>query len=145
MVVTQQQSVELRIPCDAKYIVVARLVVGGVGARVGLSMDDIDDLKVAVSEACTHVIQHAFADSDTPEEPAVIALRFIPREKALQIEVEDYGAGFDADQIQAPNLSEPSMDQGLGLYLIGQMTDQVEVQSAPGSGTKVIMTKHVAR
>ncbi len=145
MVAIQPGSVELRIPCDAKYIAVARLVLAAVGARAGLNMDDIDDLKVAVSEACTNAIEHAFADSDSPEEPAAIALRFIPRETALQIEVEDYGTGFDADQIQAPNLQEPSVDQGLGLYLIQQLTDKVEVQSAPGSGTKVIMTKHVAR
>ena len=145
MAATHQGSVELRIPCDAKYIAVARLVVAGVGSRVGLNMDEIDDLKVAVSEACTNVIEHAFAACDTREGPAFIALRFVPRENALQVEVEDYGAGFDSDQIQAPSLSQPAVDQGLGLYLIGQLTDEVEVQSASGSGTKVIMTKYVAR
>ena len=145
MVNSQQQSVELRIPRDAKYIAVARLVVAGVGAKVGLSMDDIDDLKVAISEACTNVIEHACGDSETHQEADVVVMRFIPHENKLEVEVEDYGAGFDIEQLPEPELGLPSVDGGLGIYLIRQLTDDAEIESAPGSGTKVIMTKRLAR
>ncbi len=145
MVAIQGETVELRIPYDPKYIIVARLVAGGVGARAGLNIDDIDELKVAVSEACTNAIEHAANDTGTGPGPAVIVLRFTPRDDELQVEVEDYGAGFDLDQIKQPALNEPSIEGGLGLFLIHQLTDEVDIQSAPGSGTKVIMTKRRTR
>ena len=143
MASTQAETVELRIPCDPKYILVARLVTGGVGTRAGLTIDDIDDLKVAVSEACTNVTDHAFTNSDKLEGPATIVLRFTPRQKALQVEVEDYGAGFDPEQIHEAKPGTGGTEGGLGLYLIRQLTDELEIQSAPGSGTKLIMTKRL--
>ena len=63
--------------------------------------------------------------------------------RGLQVEVEDYGAGFDPDELPKPELDELSVDGGLGLYLISQLTDEVDIQSAPDSGTKVIMIKRV--
>jgi len=143
MAKAETETVELQIPCNPKYIAVARLVAAGVGARSGLSVDDIDDLKVAVSEACTNVIDHAFPDPEKAEHSTAISLRFTPRENGLQVEVEDYGAGFDPDDLPQPELYELSVDRGLGLYLINQLTDEVDIQSAPDSGTKIIMTKRV--
>jgi len=144
MVKVEVETIELKIPCDPKYIAVARLVAAGVGTRSGLTVDDIDDLKVAVSEACTNVIDHAFPDPEKTEQSTAISLRFTPREKGLEVEIEDYGAGFDPDQLPELELSEPPVNGGLGLYLISQLTDEVDIQSAPDSGTKVIMIKRVA-
>ncbi len=143
MAKAETETVELQIPCNPKYIAVARLVAAGVGARSGLSVDDIDDLKVAVSEACTNVIDHAFPDPEKTTQSTAISLRFTPREKGLQVEVEDYGVGFDPDDLPKPDLDELSVNGGLGLYLISQLTDEVDIQSAPDSGTKVIMIKRV--
>ncbi len=137
------ETVELQIPCDPKYIAVARLVTAGVAARSGLTIDDIDDLKVAVSEACTNVIDHAFPNLDKTKQSPVISLRFTPCEKGLQVEVEDYGVGFDPDDLPQLEIGKPSVNGGLGLYLISQLTDDVDIQSAPDSGTKVIMIKRV--
>ncbi len=137
--------VELLIPCDPQYLSVVRLVVAGIGGRAGLTIDDIDDLKVAVSEACTNTIDHAFADGEGAPQPATIMIRFAPRQGELRIEVEDVGQGFDPDRVPVRPDQPPSLEGGLGLYLIHQLTDSVEVQSAPGSGTKVIMTKRAAR
>ena len=142
----QTLAVELKIPCDPQYISVVRLVVAGVGARAGLTVDDIDDMKVAVSEACTNTIDHAFPDAESvPNSPAPIVIRFLPRPGELRVEVEDVGKGFEPDRVIAERAREPSVEGGLGLYLIQQLTDSVQVQSAPGSGTKVIMTKRTAR
>ena len=109
-------------------------------------MDDIDDMKVAVSEACTNTIDHAFpADDESSPKPSPVLIRFIPRPGELRVEVEDVGKGFDPDRIQVDLSKGPPVEGGLGLYLIHQLTDTAEVQSAPGSGTKVIMTKRSAR
>jgi len=138
-------EVELRIPCDPQYISVVRLVVAGIGARVGLTVDQIDDMKVAVSEACTNTIDHAFPSDESASPPVPITIRFVPREGELRVEVEDVGQGFEPDRVLAATGEPPSVEGGLGLYLIRQLADSVEVQSAPGSGTKVIMTKRAAR
>lgn len=141
----ERSPVELTIPCDPQYLSVVRLVVAGVGGRAGLTVDDIDDLKVAVSEACTNTIDHAFPDEEDSPQPASIMIRFIPRQGELRVEVEDVGQGFDPDRVQVNAHKPPSLEGGLGLYLIYQLADNVDVQSAPGSGTKVIMTKRSAR
>ena len=143
MTKVEADTIELQIPCDPKYIGVARLVAAGVGAHSGLNADEIDDLKVAVSEACTNVIDHAFPDSEKTDQPTAISLRFTSSKTGLQVEVEDYGVGFDPDNLPKPELNEPSVNGGLGLYLITQLTDEVHIQSAPDSGTKIIMIKRV--
>ena len=139
-------AVELKMPCDPQYVGVARLVVAGMGARAGLTVDDIDDLKVAVSEACTNTIAHAFPpDDESAPRPEAILIRFVPRAAELRVEVEDVGRGFEPDRVRIGPYEEPSVQGGLGLYLMHQLADTVDVQSAPGSGTKVTMTKRSSR
>ena len=139
-------EVELKVPCDSQYISLARLVIAGVGACAGLTVDDIDDMKVAVSEACANAIDHAFpAEDESSPKSAPTLIRLAARAGELRVEVEDVGQGFEPDRTQISRQKEPSVDGGLGLYLIHQLTDSVDVQSAPGSGTKVIMTKRSSR
>lgn len=138
--------VELKLPCDPVYISLVRLVVAFVGACAGLTVDDIDDLKVAVSEACTNTIDHAFpCEEDAVGTPAPIIIRFAARPGELRVEVEDVGHGFEPERIEVNSSKEFPETGGLGLYLIHQLTDSADVQSAPGSGTKVIMTKRASR
>ena len=143
----EPDTVELIIPCDPKYVTVVRLTVAGVAARSGLTVEDIDDLKVAVSEACTNAIDHAFEEAgDARAYTRRVHIRLAPREGEMRIEVEDEGRGFDPRHVkESLQQREPSGEGGLGLYLIERLTDELKVESAPGSGTKIIMTKRVAR
>jgi serine/threonine-protein kinase RsbW len=141
----EDDTVELVIPCDPKYVTVVRLTVAGVAARSGLTVDDIDDLKVAVSEACTNAIDHAFDEAGGQPGPHV-HVRLYPKDGEMRIEVEDEGQGFDPRHVKkALEAQEPGQEGGLGLYLIERLTDELRVESAPGSGTKITMTKRVAR
>jgi len=138
---TLQDVVELRLPADPKYIAVVRLTVAGVASRAGINVDDVDDLKVAISEAFTNTIDHAFEG----REPGVVTVRMIPGEAALRIEVVDEGVGFDPGNRNFTQATDLSEEGGLGLYLVHQYMDEVKIESAPGSGTRVIMTKRLAR
>ena len=138
-------TIEMRVACEPRYLSVVRLTVAGAAARAGLAVAEADDVKVAVSEACTNVIDHAF-----PNEPDLASktfqLRFFVREAELRIEVEDEGVGFDPKRLPKMDLAEPSEQEGgLGLYLMRGLMDEVKIESAPGSGTKVIMVKRPAR
>ncbi len=136
-----QDVVELRLPPDAKYIAVVRLMVAGVASRVGIDVDEVDDMKVAISEAFTNTIDHAYQGRDA----GLVTVRMIPSDTALRIEVIDEGLGFDPGSRDFTQVGDLTGEGGLGLYLVHQYMDEVKIESAPGSGTRVIMTKRLAR
>ena len=133
--------VELRLPPDAKYVALVRLTVAGVASRAGMGVDDVDDLKVAVCEAFTNTVDHAF-DGRTAQ---AVLIRLTPSESDIKIEVIDEGVGFDAGGRDFGKETDLSQEGGLGLYLVHRYMDNVEIESAPDSGTRVIMTKRLAR
>ncbi|MEA3402707.1 MAG: ATP-binding protein [Armatimonadota bacterium] len=137
-------TVELVLPSKPEYLLVARLATSGVGLRAGLSVDDIDDLKVAVAEACTNVISHAF-DDNVPPERRMINLRMSTGKGEMTVEVEDEGVGFDPEALQRAQRNGLEGEGGLGFGLMRELTDSLTVESAPGSGTRVIMVKRAAR
>lgn len=129
--------VELTIPTHPRYLAVARLLVGGLGAQSGLDLEEVEDLKVAVSEAVTNVMDHAYG----PDRPGRVVVRFRPASGEMIVEVEDSGVGFDTDKLPATTPPQPGPEGGLGLFLVRELADHVKVESAPGSGTKVTITK----
>jgi serine/threonine-protein kinase RsbW len=130
------ETVALTIPPHPRYLSLARLLVGGMGAQSNLTVEDIDDMKVAVSEAITNAIDHAYLGEDKGE----IVVRYKPMAGELVVEVEDAGGGFDPDKLE-PGAPPAGQEGGLGLYLVRELADQVKVESAPGSGTRVTIIK----
>ena len=135
--------VELTVPLDAKWLTVVRLAVSGVASRLGASYEDVDDIKVAVSEACTNVIDHAFSGEQCAS--AIIRVTCEPREDAIAITVHDEGCGFDVETARTVDEADPEQEGGLGLFLIRKLMDEMEVVSRPGGGTQVAMVKRFAR
>ncbi len=133
--------VELKLLPDAKYIAVVRLTAAAVASRAGMTVDDVDDLKVAVSEVFTNVIDHAFEGREL--RPVVI--RMSPRPTGLAVEIIDEGVGFDVGSRDFNAEADLTQEGGLGLYLVHRYMDEVSIESAPGSGTKVTMLKRLAR
>jgi len=132
-----EDTIELTIPCHPRYLGVARLLVGGLGAQAGLSVDDVDDLKVAVSEAVTNVMDHAYGGGTEGR----VLVRYRPAAGELAVEIEDTGAGFDPARLPSGGPPKPGPEGGLGLYLVRELTDSMKIESAPGSGTKITITK----
>ena len=138
----QADRITMTLPADVRYVSVARLVTAGIAARAGLTIDATEDLKVAISEAATNVTEHAYSEGDDCKH--LIKLTFSVREGELTIAVEDEGCGFDPKHLPDMAEKEFTEDTGLGLYLIKELMDDFEIQSAPGSGTKILMTKRSA-
>ncbi len=137
-------TVKLVLPGRSEFLQVARLATGGAAARAGLSIDDIEDLKVAVGEACTNVIDHAF-DEATDADRRYIIVRMTVGKDEITVEVEDEGVGFDPAELERTRRDTYDGDGGLGFWLIGELTDSMRIESAPGSGTRVIMVKRASR
>ena len=130
-------AIELEIPARPEYVALARLVVSSLAStRRDLADDRIDDLKVAVSEACTNAIE-AHHSAETHDSVVVRCTEFDDR---LQIEIEDRGEGFDPESLpEHPPVTDPerlNFERGLGIPLIRTLVDEVDIDSS-GDGTKV--------
>lgn len=138
-----EPTVTLRVPALAEYVDLVRLTLYGIASKLGFLYEEIEDMKVAVSEACNNVVLHAY------EHAGMMEIRFLIMEGSLSITVKDEGRSFDpAPETQtSPSLHGKTLDEieagGLGLYLMQALMDEVEVLS--GVGTEVVLTKRLAR
>jgi serine/threonine-protein kinase RsbW len=134
-------SLELQVPSRTEYIAVVRLVVASfVSARRSVAAERIDDLKLAVSEACTNAIEANVASSGG-RDPVVVRVWEAP--ERLEVCIADSGPGFDPEMLpEHPPATDPerlNFERGLGIPLIRTLVDDVRFESGP-QGTLVWMT-----
>lgn len=128
--------IELRMPSKAEWVRVARLAIAGIASRLNFTIEEVEDLKLAVAEAYTNCIQHA-AESDDVR----ILCEVLP--DRLTITVEDHGKGFDGRPAAAA-VEEPKVG-GLGVFLIRTLMDEVSYAVDPAAGTRLTMVKHLRK
>lgn len=126
-------TVQLRIPCKAEWVAVARLAVAAVANRLQFSIEEIEDIKLAVAEACTNAILHSDGSGQ-------IQLLCTSEASGLRVRVHDYGYGLPSEH--ARKLSEEEVRAGgLGVILIRSLMDEVEYDAHPQRGTDLTMFK----
>ena len=137
-------SIELKFPAKPEYIGIIRLTISGIASRMGFSYDDIEDLKIATSEACTNAVQHAYKDQEDGE----ITIGFGLYENRLELVVSDSGESCNFEEVRqglGPYGKEEQIEflreGGLGLYLIETLMDKVKIHQH--SGVTVYMTKFI--
>lgn len=138
-------EIKLSIPCLADYVVSIRLAISGIAARMDFDIDQIEDIKVAVSEACTNAIQHAYSPGKDPNDNRIDIDAQVLTDR-LTIRVTDYGNGFDKKILGTPFQKEKSMEKfglGLGITFIKSLMDEADIHTEPGKGTIVTMSKRV--
>ncbi|WP_027094486.1 anti-sigma B factor RsbW [Cohnella thermotolerans] len=141
----KEANVTLSVPARPEFVDLVRLTLYGVAVKMSFSYEEIEDMKVAVSEACNNAVLHAYADD---EEEGSVDIRFdILDEGELQITVRDSGQSFrPSDHFHSSSLHGKSIEEiqsgGLGLYLMQALMDSVEVRT--DQGTAVILTKRRA-
>ena len=128
------ETIKMEVTSNPEYVSIIRLTVSGIANKIGFSLDDIEDIKVAVSEACTNAIKHSLDDK--------FLVQFSVLENGLTIEVEDKGTGYDVESLQEPDLTNPK-ESGLGLFIIKTLMDEVSTISNSDVGTRVKMTKYL--
>ena len=138
-----QRKILLTIPCVSGYVSVVRLAVAGLASRMNFPVDAIDDIKIAISEACTNAIQHAYTDGQL----GVIAITLINQDDTLEIEIKDTGKGFDPNALDSVNGGQLTHDDprglGMGLTFIKSLMDDMVVDTSSGYGTTVTMKKRL--
>ncbi|MBP1153909.1 MULTISPECIES: anti-sigma B factor RsbW [unclassified Paenibacillus] len=137
--------VSLTLPAEAEYIDLVRLTLYGISSKLGFSYEEIEDMKVAVAEACNNAVVHAY----DPGISGQMEVSFERIEDGLRIIIKDHGPSFDFNEkvSRAGSLHEKTLNEinvgGLGIYLMQALMDEVEVIT--GVGTEVILTKRVSR
>jgi serine/threonine-protein kinase RsbW len=141
-----QDVIQLTLPNRVEYLGVARLLVSGVANRMGFTYEDIEDIKLAVGEACTNAVEHAYEQEDGTNSLHLECRVYTDR---LVIEVADQGKGFSVEKANqaAPlysGIDEEDLEEGgLGLYLIHALMDEVVFDT--DAGVSVSMTKYLRR
>lgn len=127
--------VRLTLPARPEGVGVVRQALAGLADALALDGAVLADAKMAVTEACTNVVVHAYG-----ERQGVLEVEMLADDASITVVVRDRGTGIK------PRLErhEPSA-LGLGLPLIAALSDAFEVRGSPGSGTEVRMAFHYER
>lgn len=137
------ELVQLELPARPDVLALARLVVAALAsADPGFDDERLDDLRLAVSEACTNAIEAQLrAGPDRLDAPIIV--RCWVGDGRAEVEIRDSGAGFDPNALpEHPAATDPTrldFERGLGVPLIRLLSDKVEFRSSP-QGTVVTMT-----
>lgn len=131
--------IELKVPCRAEYVRTIRRAVAEFAQSCGLPRTDIEEIEVAISEAVSNVVRHAYVDCDRSPSVRVKCSR---SSSGLIIEVIDRGRGFAAPADGVTPDVDMNRDGGLGIILIKSLMDRVSYVSSPEEGTRIRMRKH---
>jgi serine/threonine-protein kinase RsbW len=123
-------EVRMTMPARPEGVAVVRQALAGMADALDFDAAVVADMKMAVSEACTNVVVHAYDDS-----VGILEVDIRAEEDGLTIVVRDHGSGIQP----RPARSEPPA-LGLGLPLIAALSDAFELRGSAGSGTEVRMT-----
>jgi anti-sigma regulatory factor (Ser/Thr protein kinase) len=120
--------VRLTLPARPENVAVIRHVLGAFAEALDLPPELVEDMRLAVTEACTNVVRHAYHDGA----PGPIDVVIRPIGDRLELIVTDHGAGLGP----SGDLSGP----GLGLPMIAALADNLEIEHAPSRGSRVAMS-----
>ena len=133
----------LEFPSKSANEAFARSAVSCFAAQMDPTIEELGDIRTAVSEAVTNCIVHAY-----PNELGVIALRCrILKDHVLDIVVKDKGVGIgDLQQARQPMFTTGGMDRsGMGFTIMESFMTSLDITSQPGKGTTVHMRRKLAR
>jgi serine/threonine-protein kinase RsbW len=130
--------VALTIPARPEFIALGRLALTGLARTRALSQEVVADLKLALTEACSNSVRHAYDEGRL----GVVQIRYELSPDRFVIEVDDEGSGFDPQTIER---AQEELDEGgLGIAIIRALTDELEIGSRPEGGSRLRFTKLLA-
>jgi serine/threonine-protein kinase RsbW len=128
------REVRLSIPARAEYVLLGRLALSGITRTRPLADETLNDLKVAVTEACSNSVRHAYGPNS-----GTVDIVYELHDDRLVVEVSDDGAGFEVEAFEeSGELSEG----GLGIAIIRALVDEFEVgERQDGRGSRLRFVK----
>ncbi len=134
----------IHIESRTDRLIAVREFVSDAARSFGFSDEDVSKIALAVDEACTNVIKHAYRFD--PAQDISVTVR--ADGSGFQVVIRDNGAQFNPSQIQTPDMREYMKNYrrgGLGMHLMRSLMDKVEYNIAPGKTNEVTLTKFLTR
>ncbi len=141
---TQTKKFRLSLPSESQYLDVIRDFIGKIATKAGFDEEYVSKIQLAVDEACTNVIKHAYRGRARGD----ICLEVLLDQKKLSISVIDHGRGFDVDSVlkrDVNNFVSEFRRGGLGIHLMKILMDRVEFSIDPGHENRVTLIKYRGR
>jgi serine/threonine-protein kinase RsbW len=136
---TVNELVTLEIPAKAEYVVLGRLALAGLVRERRFSADAVADLKLALTEACSNSIRHAY-DHDNGQ----VHLSFEASSDRVVLIVRDQGGGFHDDDVDCPECTAVGVELsegGMGISIIRAVVDEFRLDHPEAGGTILTLTK----
>jgi len=137
------REVSMTIPVAPEMEIVATAQAAALGEYIAMTRDKIDEVKLALVEACINAFEHA----DCRDEQLHLTFRLGREPKGrewLEVEVLDKGKGFDSSTVEEPSIEKSfhsHRKRGWGLQIIKSLMDEVEITSGK-TGTRILMRKY---
>ena len=134
--------IKLEFPSKSCNEAFARTAAAAFAAQLDPTLEELGDIKTAVSEAVTNAIVHGY-----PDTLGRIAMRLrIIKGNTLKISIRDWGRGIaDVQQAMTPLYTTGGEERsGMGFTIMGSFMDKLRVRSSPGKGTTVVMQRFIS-
>ena len=139
-------QMELKIKALSINESFARATVAGFCLQLNPSIDELTDIKTAVSEAVTNCIVHAYPNSPSKEKLDIVIKATIFNDETIVIEINDFGIGIkNLEEAKKPfYTTKPDQERsGMGFTVMESFMDKVEVSNVLDGGLKVVLTKKI--
>ncbi|MCC3865586.1 MAG: anti-sigma F factor [Terrisporobacter othiniensis] len=133
---------EVKFSAKSENESLSRVIVASFAAKLDPTIEELSDIKTAVSEAVTNAIIHGYDEDDSK----FVYLRCEIEDRAIKVVVEDRGNGIEdvEEAMQPMYTSKPELERsGMGFSFMESFMDSLDVVSIKGEGTKVVMTKTI--
>lgn len=137
----RQEGVTLRIPGETRYLALVRMVVTELARTAGVPDFEVDKIEIAVDEACTNVMDHAYRNA-SPKPPINVDIQLGPGQ--FVVDVIDQGTPFDYNAYVPPKFPDHWLNgrtRGVGLYIIRKCMDEARYDQLPGKTNRLRLIK----
>ena len=135
------KSYLLKIPSQTDNLEIIRNFISGIAKKVGFEEEDVNKIELAVDEACTNVIEHAYQHDESRDIDIAIKIDY----QKFTVVVADQGRSFKMEEVEIPDMKSYLAELrvgGLGIYLMKTLMDEVDYRSKPGVKNQVRMVKY---
>jgi len=135
---SMRNYVTLEFPAVPENVEFARVSVACFASQIdSFTLEEIDDVKLVVSEAISNTVLHSYDASG-----GIVRLSAVRNDSTLTITIEDFGKGIvDVNEARTPAFTTDPERMGMGFTIMEALSDELHVYSVPGEGVKVVMRK----
>lgn len=142
-------KMKIEIKANLDNVAIIRVALSSFISTLDITIDELMDIKTAISEAVTNAIEHAYPD-EKKEEALVLVSAYIysDEEDIVKVEIEDTGIGIeDIDTAMLPTYtSKPELEHaGMGFTIMETFMDEILIDSNKDEGTKITLTKKIKK